>query len=129
VRDQRASWGQSVRVLAAAKELARVAGHTRMLTKSSLMVGAGETFEELVEAMGELREHGVDVVTFGQYLRPTPKHMPVDRYAPPAEFTALHDRAMELGFAYCASGPLVRSSYKAGELYLKALLRGERAHP
>lgn len=124
VRDVRASWEQSVAVLAAARRIAADAG-ARMLTKTSLMVGAGETDAELDEAMVLLREAGVDVVTFGQYLRPSPKHMEVARYAPPEVFAALHDRALELGFAYCASGPLVRSSYKAGEFYLKALLRGD----
>ena len=125
VRDVRASYGQSLRVLRVAKELARAAGRAKMLTKSSIMVGAGETDDEVVECMRDLRAHDVDVVTLGQYLRPSAKHLAVDRYAPPETFRALHDTALELGFAYCASGPLVRSSYRAGELYLKGMLRDE----
>ena len=127
VRDVRATWERSVAVLRAAKRIAGETGRPRMLTKTSLMVGAGEEDAELDEAMVLLRQDAVDVVTFGQYLRPSPKHMDVARYAPPETFAAFHDRAMSLGFAYCASGPLVRSSYRAGELYLKALVRGEAA--
>lgn len=125
VRDVRASWEQSVAVLRAGRRIARETGRDRMLTKTSVMVGAGETDAELDETMVLLRAADVDVVTFGQYLRPSPKHMEVDRYAPPESFDALRDRALALGFKYCASGPLVRSSYRAGELYLKALVRGE----
>lgn len=123
VRDVRATWDQSVGVLRAARRVALSEGR-RLLTKTSIMVGAGETDAELDEALVALAPD-VDVITFGQYLRPSPKHLEVDRYVPPETFVALHDRALALGFAYCASGPLVRSSYRAGELYLKALLRGD----
>src|SRR6266576_913677 len=86
-----------------------------VVTKSGLMVGLGEEFDEMVEAFGILREHGVQVLTVGQYLRPTEKHLPVDRYWHPDEFAALESAAYGLGFESVASGPLVRSSYHADE--------------
>ena len=86
-----------------------------MPTKSGLMVGLGESFEEMVEAFGVLREHSVEILTVGQYLRPTERHLPVVRYWHPEEFDALRDAALALGFASVASGPLVRSSYHADE--------------
>jgi lipoic acid synthetase len=84
-------------------------------TKSGLMVGLGETHDEMVEAFGDLREQGVQVLTVGQYLRPTEKHLPVVRYWEPEEFTALEHAALALGFEHVAAGPLVRSSYHADE--------------
>ena len=86
-----------------------------MVTKSGLMVGLGESFEEMVEAFGILREHRVQVLTVGQYLRPTEQHLPVVRYWHPDEFAALEQAAYELGFESVAAGPLVRSSYHADE--------------
>ena len=86
-----------------------------MITKSGLMVGLGESFEEMVEAFGILREHRVQVLTVGQYLRPTEQHLPVVRYWHPDEFAALERAAYELGFESVAAGPLVRSSYHADE--------------
>ena len=86
-----------------------------MSAKSGLMVGLGESFDEMVEAFGILREHGVQVLTVGQYLRPTESHLPVERYWHPDEFAALEKAAYELGFESVASGPLVRSSYHADE--------------
>lgn len=71
----------------------------------------------------ELRKADVDVVTFGQYMRPTKRHLKVERYVPPNEFDMWRDRAMEMGFLYCASGPLVRSSYKAGEAFIENVLK------
>ena len=89
---------------------------TRSSTKSGLMVGLGETHDEMVDAFGELREHGVQVLTVGQYLRPTERHLPVVRYWHPDEFKALEAAAYELGFEHIAAGPLVRSSsYHADE--------------
>ena len=82
-------------------------------TKSGLMVGLGETHEELLEALRDLREVGVEIVTLGQYLRPTAKHYPVARYVTPEEFDTLKEEALEMGFKYVASAPLVRSSYLA----------------
>jgi lipoyl synthase len=102
---------RSARVLRMAKEM----GGAEVVTKSGLMVGLGEEFDEMVEAFGVLREHGVQVLTVGQYLRPTEKHLPVDRYWHPDEFAALERAAYGLGFESVASGPLVRSSYHADE--------------
>ncbi|MCM1151189.1 MAG: lipoyl synthase [Alistipes sp.] len=84
-------------------------------TKSGLMVGLGETDEEVLRTLTDLREAGVGIVTLGQYLRPTLEHYPVAAYIPPEKFEWYKSRALEMGFAYCASAPLVRSSYKAEE--------------
>ena len=102
---------RSARVLRMAKEM----GGADVVTKSGLMVGLGETFEEMVETFGILREHRVQVLTVGQYLRPTENHLPVVRYWHPEEFAALEKAAYELGFESVASGPLVRSSYHADQ--------------
>jgi lipoyl synthase len=123
VRDQRCSYVRSLQVLATAKEL--VPG---IVTKSSLMLGLGESEREVGQAMDDLREHGVDVVTFGQYLRPTLKHLPVREHVTPARFQALQQEAERKGFLYVASGPLVRSSYKAAEFYIAGMLRQRREH-
>jgi lipoyl synthase len=126
VRDARCGYERSLDVLRRAKE-APAAGPTAMgrrLTKSSIMVGVGETDDEVVECLADLRGAGVDVVTIGQYLRPTPKHLPVDRYVHPDTFAALEREARAMGFLYAASGPLVRSSYRAAEVFLRSLLGG-----
>jgi lipoyl synthase len=102
---------RSTRVLRTAKEL----GGDEVTTKSGLMVGLGETFEEMVEALGVLRENHVQVLTVGQYLRPTEQHLPIVRYWHPEEFEALERKAYELGFEHVAAGPLVRSSYHADQ--------------
>jgi lipoyl synthase len=102
---------RSCRVLRLGKEM----GGDDVITKSGLMVGLGETFDEMVEAFSLLREHRVQVLTVGQYLRPTEKHLPVERYWHPDEFAALEAAAYDLGFESVASGPLVRSSYHADE--------------
>jgi lipoic acid synthetase len=102
---------RSARVLRMAKEM----GGAEVVTKSGLMVGLGESFEEMVEAFEILREHRVQVLTVGQYLRPTQNHLPVVRYWHPDEFAALERAAVELGFESVASGPLVRSSYHADQ--------------
>jgi lipoic acid synthetase len=86
-------------------------------TKSGLMVGLGETREELYRTMQDLREVGVDILTVGQYLRPTEDHAPVERYVPPAEFDEIAEEAREIGFLSVASGPFVRSSYNAADVY------------
>ena len=88
-------------------------GGDEVVTKSGLMVGLGETHEEMVEAFAMLREHHVQVLTVGQYLRPTERHLPVVRYWHPDEFKALEKAAYDLGFDHIAAGPLVRSSYHA----------------
>ena len=90
-------------------------GGDEVTTKSGLMVGLGETFEEMVETFGLLREHDVQVLTVGQYLRPSDRHLPVVRYWHPDEFAALEKAAYDLGFDHIAAGPLVRSSYHADE--------------
>ncbi len=87
----------------------------RTVTKSGLMVGLGETRDELIEVFADLAGHGVDILTVGQYLRPTPDHLPIDRYYHPDEFAELKDAALALGFRHVESGPLVRSSYHADE--------------
>jgi lipoic acid synthetase len=97
------------------------------MTKSSIMVGVGETDDEVYETLEDLKRAEVDVVTLGQYLRPTPKHAAVDRYVEPQQFERYAQRARELGFAFCASGPLVRSSYHAAEAFMAARLSGEGA--
>ena len=105
------TFARSTRVLKNAKELAG----DEVTTKSGLMVGLGESFEEMVDAFGRLREHHVQVLTVGQYLRPTENHLPVVRYWHPDEFEDLAQAAYNLGFEHVAAGPLVRSSYHADE--------------
>jgi lipoic acid synthetase len=104
-------WQRSLRVLANAKAMAG----DEVTTKSGLMVGLGETHDEVVDALGQLREHGVQIITIGQYLRPTERHLPVVRYWHPDEFKALEEAGMTLGFDHVAAGPLVRSSYHADQ--------------
>ncbi len=116
-RDKRASYARSLEVLRVAKEL-RPTG----LTKSSLMLGLGETDAEIRACLHDLRAAGVDAVTLGQYLQPSARCMPVDDYVTPERFDAWAEEARALGFAMVASGPLVRSSYRAGELALEALI-------
>lgn len=94
-------------------EALRIMSESGIPTKSGLMVGLGETHEEILEALRDLRSVGVEIVTLGQYLRPTAKHYPVDRYVTPEEFDELKEEALAMGFKYVASAPLVRSSYLA----------------
>lgn len=122
VRDRRATFQQSIRVLEAAKE-----ARPDLITKTSLMLGLGETDEQLWDALRQLRAVNVDVVTFGQYMRPTKRHMAVEEYVTPDRFEAWRQRALDMGFLYCASGPLVRSSYKAGEAFIENVLKKRRA--
>ena len=96
------------------------------VTKSSIMVGLGETEDEVIEAMKRLRDVGVDVVTLGQYLRPTPKHTDVMRYVTPEEFDRYRDAGEAMGFRFVASGPLVRSSYRAAEVFLHGVIAGDK---
>ncbi len=115
IRDARCSYDRSLGVLSRAKAQA-----PERLTKSSLMVGLGERDEEVVEAMRDLRGAGVDIVTLGQYLRPTPKHAAVERYVAPEQFAAYERAGQAMGFQFVASGPLVRSSYHAAEAFVAA---------
>jgi lipoic acid synthetase len=118
VRDPRASFAQSLNVLRRAKEL-----RSDIWTKSSIMIGFGETDEEVTDAMRELRGADVDMLTLGQYLapgRPGERYLPVDRFVPPDQFAAWAGEAKMLGFRAVAAGPLVRSSYRAGLLLSEA---------
>jgi lipoic acid synthetase len=121
VRDPRAGYDQTLRVLS----------HLKMssdrMTKSSIMVGVGEREEEVLETMGDLRAVGCDFLTIGQYLQPTHKHLKIAEYVTPDTFDRYRDIGESLGFRYVASGPLVRSSYKAGEFFIKQYLRREKA--
>ena len=92
-----------------------------MTTKSGLMLGLGETVDELLEVLADLRSVGCDILTLGQYLQPTPAHLPVERYVPPEEFDEIGNLARRLGFSLVASGPFVRSSYHAGEMAAESL--------
>ena len=98
-------------MLKTAKEM----GGDEVVTKSGLMVGLGEDRDEMLDALQQLRDHDVEVITIGQYLRPTERHLPIVRYWHPDEFAELERRAYELGFEHAACGPLVRSSYHADE--------------
>jgi lipoic acid synthetase len=108
VRDARAGYEQTIEVLRAAK-----AYRPEVLTKTSLMLGLGETEEEIRETFSDLRAGQVDVLTLGQYLRPTPNHLNVERFVTPQQFDQYRNWALEMGFLECVSGPLVRSSYRA----------------
>jgi len=108
VRDPRAGYEQTLEVLAHAKRHRRA-----VLTKSSLMLGLGETDEELLQSMDDLRAAGCDLLTLGQYLRPSLNHLPVERFVTPAAFAAYREAALARGFLECVSGPMVRSSYRA----------------
>lgn len=122
VRDARCSIERSLATLEHAKRVA-----PERYTKSSIMVGLGETRDEVLEAMRQLRAVDVDVLTLGQYLRPSPKHLAVERFVHPDEFEEYRREGAAMGFRYVASGPLVRSSYRAAEAFLKGALG--RAEP
>ena len=122
VRDPRAGYEQSLNTLIESKKYAQSKGQ-KLYTKSSIMLGLGETDQELDQAFQDLRAYDVDVLTLGQYLRPSMKHLPVERYVSPKEFDEYRVRAMEHGFLYVASGPMVRSSYKAAEFFIEGVIR------
>ncbi|RME74406.1 MAG: lipoyl synthase [Planctomycetota bacterium] len=121
VRDARCSYERSLEVLRRFKET-----RPESYTKSSIMVGLGERMDEIERTCRDLRSVGVDILTIGQYLRPSPRHLPVHEYVAPERFAAMEAMALSLGFAFCAAGPLVRSSYRAGELFLASRLRPDR---
>ena len=121
VRDPRASYRQSLDVLRAAKGM-----RTGLFTKSSIMLGLGETRDEVLETMRDLRAADVDIVTLGQYLRPSAWHLPVEAFVPPEAFDGFREAGEAMGFAYVAAGPLVRSSYRAGEFFLENVIRSQR---
>ena len=123
IRDPRCSFDRSLATLRQAK-----AESDEVFTKSALMVGLGESMDELREALERLREADVDFLTIGQYLRPTPNHAPVREYVEPARFDELRALGEELGFLYTAAGPLVRSSYKAAEFFAERMVRERMEH-
>ena len=127
VRDRRAGYAQSLNVLEIAKSSAAKKG-IEILTKTSLMLGLGETIDEVRSTMKDALSSGIDVITFGQYLRPTKGHLPVHEYVTPETFNILKAEGEQMGFKYVASGPLVRSSYKAGEFYMKSMIQSKRAN-
>jgi lipoic acid synthetase len=108
IRDARAGYAQTLAVLKHAK-----AHRPAVLTKSSLMLGLGETPQEVLQCMDDLRAANVDILTLGQYLRPTPNHQPVARFITPEEFERYREEGLKRGFRECVSGPMVRSSYRA----------------
>jgi lipoyl synthase len=112
VRDNRAGYLQTLKVLSFAKRY-----RPDLLTKTSLMLGLGETDEEIIQTMDDLRAHQVDILTLGQYLQPTKNHLPIERYVTPETFTHLRQIGLEKGFFEVASGPLVRSSYRADRVF------------
>jgi len=118
VRDHRANYKQSLAVL----EHAKLRRET-LVTKTSLMLGLGETDEQVVAVMRDLRQAGVDCLTFGQYMQPTKRHLKVKEYVTPQKFASWETRGNEMGFLYTASGPLVRSSYKAGEFFISNIVK------
>jgi len=122
VRDPRANYKQSMAVLKYVKD-----NYPKILTKSSIMVGFGETNEEVIKTMENLRENGVDCLTLGQYMQPTKGHAKVKEYVHPDRFKEWEEIGNKLGFSYTASGPLVRSSYKAGEYFIENLLKERKA--
>ncbi|XBI65880.1 hypothetical protein VPH35_045614 [Triticum aestivum] len=124
VRDPRAGYEQSLAVLKHAKICKE-----GMITKSSIMLGLGETDEEVKQAMIDLRAVGVDILTLGQYLQPTEKYLTVREYVTPEKFQFWKEYGESLGFCYVASGPLVRSSYRAGELFVENLVRNKKIKP
>ena len=121
VRDPRATYEQSMKVLKYAKEL-----NPERFTKTSIMLGLGEEAEEVMECLRDLRAIGCDIVTFGQYLQPTKYKLKVEKYYTPEEFVFWQKQAENMGFLYVASGPLVRSSYKAGEFFMKGVIEKKR---
>ncbi|CAG8615832.1 3872_t:CDS:2, partial [Ambispora gerdemannii] len=121
VRDRRATFRQSLKVLEHVKFV-----NPSLVTKTSIMLGVGETDDEVLATLQELRKIDVDCVTIGQYMRPTKRHMKVHEYVAPSKFDYWEKIGNELGFLYTASGPLVRSSYKAGEFFITNILKKRR---
>ncbi|MBI1741919.1 lipoyl synthase [Candidatus Acetothermia bacterium] len=122
VRDRRANYRQSLGVLESVKKL-----NSTIFTKSSIMLGLSETDEEIYHAMDDLRSVDVDILTLGQYLRPSQRHLEVIEYIHPDKFKEWQRIGEEKGFRYVASGPLVRSSYRAGEFFVKSLMKGNHS--
>lgn len=121
VRDRRANYRQTLKVLNEAKNI-----NPNLVTKSSIMLGLGETDEQVETTLKDLRSVGVDCLTLGQYMQPTKKHLKVNEYVTPEKFKQWEDKGNEMGFLYTASGPLVRSSYKAGEFFITSILKSKK---
>jgi len=121
VRDRRANYRQTLAVLTEVKRL-----NPNMVTKTSIMLGLGESDAEVEQTMKDLRAIGVDCLTLGQYMQPTTRHLKVIEYVTPEKFKHWEQRGNELGFLYTASGPLVRSSYKAGEFFITSILKNRQ---
>jgi lipoic acid synthetase len=122
VRDPRANYDQSISVLVKAKKY-----NPKLVTKTSLMLGLGETDDEILRTMEELRANNVDCITFGQYMQPTKRHLKVHEFVTPEKFEYWKEVGDKLGFLYTASGPLVRSSYKAGEYFIANIVKARQA--
>lgn len=122
VRDRRAGYRESIGVLEHARKI-----NPNLVTKTSIILGFGEEAHEIRQTMRDMRNAGVEIFTLGQYLRPSKRHMKVARMLPPEEYDAWRDEGMAMGFKYVASGPLVRSSYKAGEVFMEAILNEREA--
>ena len=116
-RDRRCGYEQTLEVLANIKAL-----DPRIYTKSAILLGLGETADEVLATMRDLRAHNVDILTLGQYLQPTRKHVPVAEFLHPDRFSEYEEQGMKLGFRYIAAGPMVRSSYKAAEFFVESML-------
>ena len=116
-RDPRATYERSLHVLKTIKDI-----DFKVYTKSSILLGLGEKEEEVMQSAKDLRSVGVDIISIGQYLQPTSRHMPVKEYVTPEKFDAYRKNIEKLGFAYVVAGPFVRSSYKAGELFIKNMI-------
>lgn len=121
VRDRRAGYRQTLRVLERSREI-----RPNVVTKTSIMLGVGESEAEIRQTMRDMLNVGVEVITLGQYLRPSPRHLKVEQWVTPEEFDAWRSEGEQMGFSYVASGPLVRSSYRAGEFFLESLIRKRR---
>lgn len=123
VRDRRAGYRQTLAVLQEAKNI-----NPHLITKSSIMLGLGETDAEIEQTLKDLRQVSVDCLTLGQYMQPTVRHLKVIEYVEPSKFKQWEVKGNELGFLYTASGPLVRSSYKAGEFFITSILRNREKY-
>lgn len=121
VRDPRANYDQSIGVLVKAKKY-----NPKLVTKTSIMLGLGETDDEILRTMEDLRENNVDCLTFGQYMQPTKRHLKVSEFVTPEKFEYWKEVGDKLGFLYTASGPLVRSSYKAGEFFIANIVKSRK---
>ena len=118
-RDARCGYEQTLEVLAKVRTL-----NPRIYTKSAILLGLGETADEVATTMRDLRERDVDILTLGQYLQPTKRHVPVAEFVHPDRFREYEEQGMRLGFRYVAAGPMVRSSYRAAEFFVEKMLRG-----